>query len=106
MKGASGDGPQGPAPASRAAVERKLFTIRYRADEGSHISLADPSACVRCARPCLWFCPAAVYRWEGGALHIAYENCLECGTCRIACPLDNVRWRYPTGGYGIAYKRG
>lgn len=91
---------------NRAAVEKKLFTIRYKADEASHIALADPAACEACARPCLWFCPAAVYQWEDHRMRIAYENCLECGTCRVACPTGNVLWRYPTGGFGIAYKRG
>ena len=91
---------------SRAAVEKKLFTIRYRADRGSHISLADPARCKSCERPCLLFCPAAVYQWEDDHMRIAYENCLECGTCRFACTSGNVIWRYPTGGTGIAYKRG
>jgi len=95
-----------PAPPSPAAVEKKLFTIRYRADERSHLALRDPARCATCARPCLWFCPAAVYRWENGQMHLAYENCLECGTCRIACPHNNIVWTYPTGGCGIAYKRG
>lgn len=90
----------------RAAVEKKLFTIRYRADRGSHIALVDPARCRECARPCLLFCPAAVYQWEDDHLRIAYENCLECGTCRIACPHGNIQWRYPTGGCGIAYRRG
>ncbi|MBE3599526.1 MAG: 4Fe-4S dicluster domain-containing protein [Limnochordaceae bacterium] len=93
-------------PPSPAAVEKKLFSIRYRADEASHLSLADPELCTRCERPCLWFCPAAVYQWEDGHMRLAYENCLECGTCRIACPSANVVWHYPTGGCGIAYKRG
>lgn len=99
-------GIDGVRPPSPAHVEKKLFLIRYRAAEGSHVSLADPALCEKCDKPCLWFCPAAVYQWEGGHMHIAWENCLECGTCRIACPSGNVEWRQPAGGCGIAYKRG
>jgi ferredoxin like protein len=31
---------------------------------------------------------------------------LECGSCRIACPLLNIEWRFPKGGYGISHKFG
>jgi ferredoxin like protein len=98
-----------------ANVERLLYGARYRADTETHIMLSDPALCVACPKPCLWFCPAAVYRLEGdrtgasdlgGTIRVAYENCLECGTCRVACPSDNVLWHYPTGGFGIAYRRG
>jgi ferredoxin like protein len=103
---AASPGAGGAASPDPAAVEKRLYSIRYHAAEESHISIVDPALCQTCAQPCLWFCPAAVYRLEHGQVGIAYENCLECGTCRIACPHGNIEWRNPTGGFGIAYRRG
>ena len=34
------------------------------------------------------------------------SRCIECGTCRILCPYYNVSWKYPRGGFGVAYKFG
>lgn len=87
----------------------KLFTIRYKCDDSSHLSLKDERLCVTCIdKSCNFFCPAEVYHWEQQTRtnRVAYENCVECGTCRIACPSDNVAWHYPKGGYGITYRFG
>jgi ferredoxin like protein len=87
----------------------KLFTIRYKCSDHSHLALKEPEVCARCAgKSCNTFCPAEVYGWdeESKVNHVAYENCVECGTCRIACPSDNVAWAYPMGGYGISYRFG
>jgi len=89
------------------SIEDKLFTIRYRCDTESHLVIKDQAVCQQCAdKPCLTFCPAAVYELRNGSIHVAYENCVECGTCRIGCTYGNIEWRYPKGGYGIAYKIG
>ena len=84
-------------------LEAKLFTIRYKADTAPHLAIRDQAVCAACERPCETFCPARVYEWQAGEgrMHVAFENCLECGTCRIACPHQNIDWRYPTGGTGI-----
>lgn len=88
-------------------VQRKLFTTRFKADKGSHLAIKDPEVCLGCeAKPCLYFCPAEVYKWEEGRITIAFEGCLECGTCRIGCPFGNIDWRYPRGGFGVQYKFG
>ncbi|MBO2519634.1 MAG: 4Fe-4S dicluster domain-containing protein [Firmicutes bacterium] len=89
-------------------LEAKLFTIRYKADTAPHLAIRDQAVCAACERPCETFCPARVYEWQAGEgrMHVAFENCLECGTCRIACPHQNIDWRYPTGGTGIAYRYG
>ena len=47
---------------------------------------------------CLYICPANVYRADDNRISVAYEGCLECGSCRIACPHLNIEWRFPTGG--------
>ena len=89
------------------SIEERLFTIRYRCDDETHLRIKDQSVCQTCGnKPCVTFCPAAVYTYRDGKMHAAYENCVECGTCRIACSHQNIEWRYPKGGFGIAYKFG
>jgi len=53
-------------------------------------------------------CPAGTYRWDEDerAIRVSFENCLECGACRLACPHANISWRYPMGGLGICYRYG
>ncbi|MBE3583292.1 MAG: 4Fe-4S dicluster domain-containing protein [Limnochordaceae bacterium] len=88
-------------------VQKKLFTVRYKADKESHLAIRDPQICLACKdKPCLYFCPAEVYKWEEERITIAFEGCLECGTCRIGCPSHNISWRYPRGTNGVQYKFG
>ena len=37
---------------------------------------------------------------------IRYENCLECGACKIACEKNNILWKYPNVEYGVKFKNG
>jgi ferredoxin like protein len=92
----------------RMRIDEKLFLDRFRVDEESHIRIVDDAKCMEeCKRqPCLYFCPANVYRLEKDRISVAYEGCLECGSCRIACPQLNIEWRLPTGGFGIRHKFG
>ena len=89
-------------------LDDKLFLDRFNVDAESHLRIVDGDKCKKsCAgQPCLNFCPANVYRLEDGAVTISYEGCLECGSCRVACPLVNIEWRFPKGGYGISHKFG
>jgi len=89
-------------------VEDKLYLNRYKVDEEPHLRIVDQRICAgKCTdRPCLYLCPANVYRLEGDRIRVAYEGCLECGSCRIACPHLNIDWRFPQGGYGIRHKAG
>lgn len=94
---------------SNRTITDKLFSIRYKCDDISHLTVKNSEACIRCeGKDCTTFCPAEVYEWD--SLHkvnrIAFENCVECGTCRIACPSDNIGWVYPKGGFGITYRFG
>jgi len=85
-------------------LEEKLYLLRHVVDEESHISV-DEQACARCPETiCLDVCPANVYSYIESKVFIAYENCVECGTCRIACPF--VQWVNPKGGAGISYRYG
>ncbi len=89
-------------------VEDKLFLDRFKVDEEPHIIILDKAVCLeKCAgQPCLYFCPANVYRIEKEKITAAYEGCLECGSCRIGCPHLNISWRFPTGGYGVGHRFG
>ena len=90
-------------------IEDKLFLVRFQPDTHSHIRLIDPDRCYECEkRPCTYVCPAKVYQWDERErkIKIAYEGCLECGTCIYADPYDNIDWKNPRGGFGVMYKYG
>ncbi|MCL6547761.1 MAG: 4Fe-4S dicluster domain-containing protein [Alicyclobacillus sp.] len=91
------------------SIEERLFTIRYKADDKSHLIIKDQTVCERCeTKECNFFCPADVYLWHEAEkmTSVAFENCIECGTCRLGCPDYNIEWVYPKGGYGISYRYG
>ena len=97
-------------PDANQGLADRLFLVKYEIDEENcHLVITDQQVCRDCEeRPCIPRCPAEVYRWEESeeALEVAYENCLECGACRIVCPYENIDWSYPRGGFGVAYKYG
>ena len=91
---------------NKSNLEDKLFTVRRKEYKSSHIKL-DPQLCEECSsRICTRICPAEVYEWDGveGRVKIRYENCLECGSCWIACEMQSIEWSNPVGGRGIIYK--
>lgn len=76
-------------------------------DSRSHIFLKSPDICLDChEKPCTFICPSGVYWWreDTKSLDIRYQQCLECGASLMICPLDNINWVYPRGGYGVEYK--
>ncbi|EFO80582.1 hypothetical protein OSCT_1522 [Oscillochloris trichoides DG-6] len=86
-----------------------VVSIKYYVDEDfAHIQIRDHSVCTRCAtKPCLDFCPVQVFTADAqGKIMVGYQACVECGSCRIGCPLKNVDWQLPRGGHGVAYKFG
>lgn len=94
----------------RETLEEKLYTVKFKPDAESHLLVKQNDACLTCGdthgRPCLSFCPAEVYEWEGSKLAVRFEGCLECGACRVGCPYDNIDWRYPNGALGVTYRFG
>lgn len=90
-------------------IEDKLYLNRFQTDKHSHLAVRNPDYCLNeCKKkPCTYICPSKVYEWndKDKKIIIAYEGCVECGTCRYACP-DNIDWRNPRGGFGILYKFG
>jgi electron-transferring-flavoprotein dehydrogenase len=82
---------------------------RHEENQPCHIRIADSGKCEQCMEkygaPCTRFCPAEVYRVEGGRVEIDFSNCLHCKTCMIKCPEGNVEWTFPQGGDGPGYTR-
>ena len=93
-----------------ANLDARLGCNRYDIDTENchiHISLEKCQACK--TRPCLTVCPAQVYLWKDNRMSIRYENCLECGTCQIACDQEGnqgLNWQNPTNGLGIQFRWG
>lgn len=92
-------------------VDAKLGLLTYKADhEQPHIKIKNADTCAtKCAdKPCTTVCPAKVYVWEAAQnkIIVNYENCIECGACRMLCPFDNIDCTWPRGGFGVQYKFG
>jgi len=95
-------------PIETKTLAEKLYLVRFRVDSTSHLTV-DEKACMDCAeRSCLFICPSGVYTWDSAASRVivAYEGCLECGTCRAACGTDVLDWKNPAGGFGVCYRYG
>jgi len=90
------------------SLEEKLSTTKFMTHADSHLKVRDQETCRACIlRPCVNVCPAGVYSYcEEAGLSVAYENCLECGSCKIVCEFDNIDWNYPPGGFGVDYMWG
>lgn len=102
-----------------ADIEKKLINVKYKVDEKTHLIL-NQDICKVCEdKVCLNICPANVYKERVldpntgeeaknndtiGCIDVEYENCLECGACRIACPYGAIEWKYPSCGCGVMYK--
>ena len=89
-------------------INERLALVKFRKGKESHLS-ADHDVCMRCEKKyCTFICPADVYEWneEKCLMTIRYENCLECGACKIACDKKNIVWNYPNAGDGVKYKNG
>ena len=92
---------------ANAGLVDLLYKVKYKTDDESHLAIKDQATCADCEdKPCVPRCPAEVYEWEHDKLLVAYENCLECGVCKIVCPYDNIDWEYPRGGFGVVWKFG
>ncbi len=87
------------------SIENRLGLVSFTVDSESHIKPKEEK-CDNCRlRVCLYVCPAKLYRLEEGKIYFNHEGCLECGTCRVACP-EELEWEYPRGGFGVHYQFG
>jgi ferredoxin like protein len=92
------------------SIEDKLYRVRYEVDaDHPHVRLEE-QVCRTCSeRVCTFICPAKVFvpsPDDPDRIQVHHENCLECGTCRVACPNEAVVWEYPNGGMGVKYRYG
>jgi ferredoxin like protein len=90
-------------------VDDLLMTLKYFIDEEeAHLWIKDHDVCTRCEyKPCQYFCPVGVYTLgPNDKIQVAYQSCVECGSCRVGCPYTNIGWKHPRGGFGVAYKFG
>lgn len=91
---------------TKKTIEDKLTTIKYNCDSETHLSV-DEDICKTCEnRCCTYICPAKVYTYDEdkNKINVEYENCLECGACRIACPHRAINWNYPKAKNGVIFK--
>ena len=87
-------------------LEDKLFLVKTKKDKISHIRI-DREKCKDCSdKACLTICPANTYEEIDGGIEAAYENCLECGSCGVACRQGAITWENPRGGFGVTYING
>ncbi len=92
-------------------LQDKIALIQFNPDYSKpHIAVEKQAVCSTCkAKQCLSICPAGVFKWDcqpGSPIAVLYEQCVECGACRLACPFTNIQFSYPTGGMGVAYQQG
>jgi len=88
------------------SIDDLLATVKYKPDTVSHL-VPNNEYCKKCKnRVCEHICPAKVYEWdeENQKLQVTFENCLECGACRIACDYCAIDWKYPKATKGITFK--
>lgn len=88
--------------------ESPLKDVQIKVADTSHIFIRDKGKCQeKCEnKPCTYYCPTRVFSWsdENSEIKIDYGRCIECGACPIGCPLKNIEWSYPPGGYGVKYE--
>ncbi len=92
----------------KETLEDKLYTVKYNADTISHLQPVQECCRLCQSKICTIICPAGVYEWneEEQKLIVNFENCLECGACRIACEDKSLGWIYPKGTKGVTFKQG
>ncbi len=93
---------------SAMTVTQKLGVNKYELDEGHpHIEVHEEVCRAECPDlACLFVCPANVYSEQNGKIVADWAGCLECGTCKVACPTKALDWVYPRGGFGVLYRHG
>jgi len=88
-------------------IKARLGANTYATDrEYEHITVT-PEICDKCPHNfCTFACPAQCFEMVQQKLVFRYEDCVECGTCDLACDQGSVRWTMPHGGFGVKYKFG
>lgn len=91
------------------SVDEQVSLVDIEVDEEPFITV-DTEICRSCeAKPCLYVCPAQVYRLEDEELTYNTEGCIELGACGVVCHNIGegaISWSYPRGGKGVKYEQG
>ena len=102
------DAPKPPAE-ERLSVDDCLALDKFEPDAEPFIVVAT-DICRTCdTKPCLYVCPAQVYRIDEGELVYNTDGCIELGACGIVCKhigKGAIRWNYPRGGTGVEFRYG
>ena len=87
-------------------MEDKLGLNKFKPFEKTHLKIKEGADVKRLVDDLLFICPAKVYELDDtGKAIVSFENCLECGTCRVVAP-DEIEWDYPQGGFGVTFRYG
>ena len=87
-------------------IDDKLTRVRFNMDKEPHIRV-DTQICSTCVdKPCLYVCPVQNYILTDDKLVFSWQGCMECGACRIVCPLEAIDWSFPRGGFGVCFRFG
>ncbi|HNY70991.1 MAG TPA: 4Fe-4S dicluster domain-containing protein [Syntrophorhabdus sp.] len=90
-------------------VEEKLALDAFKTDKESHITINQEICRAKCKeKNCIVVCPGHLYSYneENNEMVVEFAGCLECGTCKIACPEGAITWVYPKGDFGVQYRYG
>ncbi len=72
---------------NRMSLPEKLSINKYELDEATPISWSHRVCNAVCkTKACLFVCPAGVYSEQEGKIVADWSGCVECGTCKAACP--------------------
>lgn len=90
------------------SVADRLAKNKYDLDETSHIELDQARAkATGTDKLLIRVCPAHVYsEAPDGSVLVQFAACLECGTCLAVAAPGTLRWHYPNGGFGVAFREG
>ncbi len=91
---------------NKKSIQDKLANIKYNCDSKSHLIL-DQEKCKNCKeKTCTFICPANVYEYNEqlDEITVVYENCLECGACKLVCEKKSIEWHWPKASCGVVFK--
>lgn len=91
----------------KLSLDDRLALVTRNLSKVSHIEVDQEKFKLSKDKTALFLCPAKVYelKEETGECIVNFENCLECGTCNVACS-EYVKWKNPSGVFGVTYKFG